>query len=172
MIIRPMTSADHPAVLALNEANVPDVGPMDGSKLDLLSKDSPFSLVVEDPNDQNVVGMLIGLVGGSVYPSPNYLWFAERHGDDFAYVDRVALAPAARGQGLGVDLYQRFEQWAQNHHLGLLCAEVNTVPPNPRSAKFHEAYGFSVVEVRRPYGSAEEVAMYEKPILPATGAAG
>lgn len=165
MRIRPYDEADAEAVLGLNAANVPEVGPMDAAKLSLLIADSPYARVVEDPDTGDVVGVLIGLAGGSSYGSPNYRWFSERNGARFAYVDRVALAEAARGLGLGPELYRGFEQWATEQGLGVLCAEVNTIPPNPRSLRFHELFGFAVVATCRPYGPDEEVAMLEKPLV-------
>lgn len=158
-MIRPYRSADAEAVLALNEVNVPDVGTMDTEKLRLFVDHSPFFRVVEV--DGHVVGMLVGLTETeTVYPSPNYRWFCERN-EAFAYIDRVALAESTRGQGWGPALYREFEVWARAEGKPLLCAEVNTIPPNPRSLRFHEIYGFVEVSRERPYGPDEEVAMLE-----------
>ena len=158
-MIRPYRSPDADAVLALNEANVPDVGTMDAEKLQLFVDHSPYFRVVE-LNGQ-VVGMLVGLTEAeTVYPSPNFKWFCERH-QSFAYVDRVALAESTRGQGWGPALYKDFEGWARSQNKPFLCAEVNTIPDNPRSLRFHEIYGFVEVGRERPYGADEEVAMLE-----------
>ncbi len=161
MKIRPFEPADADAVIELNAANVPDVGPMDADKLAVLVEDSPYFQVVEADNGA-IVGLLIGLDGDSRYASPNYRWFVERHGSQFAYVDRIALAEPTRGYGLGPELYHGFEQWAANAGLAVLCAEVNTIPPNDRSLRFHQIFGFEVVAHCRPYGPDEEVAMVEK----------
>ena len=37
----------------------------------------------------------------------------------------------------------------------LLCAEVNTEPPNPRSLRFHDLFGFDMVAQFEPTGSPE-----------------
>lgn len=158
-MIRPYQPSDAGAVLALNEANVPEVGTMDADKLQLFADHSPYFRVVEV--DGQVVGMLVGLTEAEImYPSPNFKWFCERH-DSFAYVDRVALAESTRGQGWGPALYKEFDAWARAQGKPFLCAEVNTIPANPRSVRFHEIYGFAEVSRERPYGPDEEVAMFE-----------
>jgi uncharacterized protein len=163
-MIRPFAAGDEAALLALNESNVPEVGPMSADKLALFARISPFFEVVEI--DDQVVGMLIGLTEQQTeYSSPNYQWFSRRH-QRFAYVDRIALAPSTRGQGWGPELYRRFEGWAHDNDKPFLCAEVNTVPANPRSMRFHELFGFADVGRCRPYGPDEEVAMVEKVVPP------
>jgi predicted GNAT superfamily acetyltransferase len=158
--MRAYEMSDAREVLAINEECVPEVGAMDVERLELLQRNSGFFAVVEV--DDAVVGFLLGLDEHALeYESPNYRWFSERHAS-FAYIDRIALSEAARGMGLGQDLYRAFEAWSIGHGKPLLTAEVNTIPDNPRSHRFHETFGFSVVERVRPYGPDEEVAMYEK----------
>lgn len=162
-MIRDATRADHAAVLALNAANVPEVGTMDAAKLDFFFDESPYFKVVE--LDGDVAGFLIGLTEGNTdYPSKNYHWFIERH-DSFAYVDRIAIGASARGQGWGPALYTDFEGWAIANNRPRLAAEVNTEPPNPRSLRFHEIFGFQQVGRFRPYGPDEEVAMVIKELI-------
>lgn len=166
-MIRPFRPTDREAVWAINEANVPEVGSLDSERLDLLIRLSPFFRVVEV--DGVVVGFLLGLTHESVeYPSKNFAWFSERF-DRFAYVDRIALSEATRGQGWGPALYHEFEAWARAEHLGRLCAEINTIPANPRSLRFHELFGFAVVARTHPYGPDTEVAMVVKDLSPDPG---
>ncbi len=160
-MIRDYTSADADSVLALNESNIPEVGPMDRAKLALFETESPCFKVVEV--EGSVAGMLIMLDETSNYPSPSYRWFRDRH-DSFAYVDRIALGEAARGQGWGPALYEVATACGSDNGKPVLCAEVNTVPPNPRSMRFHEINGFVVVDHFQPYGGEETVAMVEKPL--------
>lgn len=151
---------DAEAILQINRECVPEVGEMDAAKLALFERIAGFFVVVE--HDDNIAGFLIGLDEAAIdYTSPNYRWFAERHGT-FAYVDRIALSESARGNGFGRDLYRAFEAWAVGQGKPMLTAEVNTIPDNPRSHRFHETFGFAEVQRRRPYGPDEEVAMYEK----------
>ena len=157
-VIRRFRHSDVDAVLALNAANVPEVGPMDRTKLDLLEDAAALFAVVE--LDGSIEGALVVLEEGSAYASPNYRWFSDRH-DEFAYVDRIMLSPATRGMGWGIKLYDAGVSTARRLGKGVLTAEVNTEPPNPRSVRFHEAFGFVEVGRERPYGPHEEVAMFE-----------
>lgn len=158
-------SSDAERVLAINAECVPEVGTMDAEKLAYFEQSASFFAVVEaDDAAGAVAGFLIGLDEHTVgYPSPNYAWFAERY-PSFAYVDRIAITEGGRGRGFGPDLYRAFEAWAFGHGKPVLLAEVNTIPDNPRSHQFHEAFGFVELERRRPYGPDEEVAMYAKTI--------
>lgn len=163
VLVRDYRAADGPAILALNQANQPEVGPMDEAKLAWFADHAPFFKVVERAS--SVCGFLIGLTDAEEgYPSPNYRWFAERY-DRFAYVDRVALSPANRGQGIGPMLYFEFASWATAAGKPTLCAEVNTVPENPRSLRFHDIFGFGGVGRCQPYGGEEEVAMLAKSLV-------
>jgi len=155
-MIRSYTPADRSAVLAINDANVPEVGPLDDAKLDLLLDEAESFLVVEI--DSVVVGLMVLLGPGGTYASPNYRWFSERY-DQFVYVDRIALAESARGRGWGPALYARFEELALERGVVTMAAEVNTVPFNERSLRFHAIAGFEEVDRCRPYGGDEEVAM-------------
>lgn len=128
--------------------------------------------VVEDAGA--VVALLVGLTEGTAYDSPNYRWFANRH-QRFAYVDRVAVNEAFRGTGIAQDLYRSFEAWARERGAGVLCAEVNTEPPNPRSLRFHQRLGFEVVGEIEPRPDTEPghlVAMVEKVLAGNGGEAG
>ncbi len=160
-MIRNYQPTDFEAVMRVNASNVPEVGEMDGPKLELLLDEAGLVQVVEV--DGSVEGMMFLLVEGGTYASANYAYFCQRH-QAFAYVDRIALAEGARGQGWGPELYKNAEQWAKENAKPFLVAEVNTVPNNPRSIRFHEIFGFTEVERRNPYGSEEEVAMFEKAV--------
>ncbi len=151
-MIRPYADDDKADVLALNAACVPEVGPMDGDKLAAFVEWAPYVRVV-DVGDA-IVGFLVGLTEQSPYSSPNFGWFAERH-SSFAYVDRVAVAEAQRGDGWGPALYRDVERWAKEIGRPVLCAEVNVEPPNPRSLRFHEIFGFDSIEHFEPTGSPE-----------------
>ncbi len=72
--------------------------------------------------------------------------------------------PAARGLGIADALYDEFEVWARSTGRPVVCAEVNTQPPNPRSLRFHARRGFTQVAELAPYGGDERVAMVEKPL--------
>lgn len=151
-MIRRYDPADADAVLALNAACVPEVGPMDSTRLAAFADWAPYFKVVEA--DGAIVALLIGLTEDAPYGSPNFGWFVDRY-PLFAYIDRVAVSEAERGAGWGPKLYRDFEQWAIDNQRPMLCAEVNVEPPNPRSLRFHEIYGFDAVEQFEPTGSAD-----------------
>lgn len=158
--IRPVTAADLDAVRRLNAANVPAVGPLDEDRLALFTTEAEAFWVAADDGG-GVVALFVGLLAGHDYASPNYRWFGQRR-RHFAYVDRVAIAPQARGTGLADDLYDQWEAVAIAAGAPVVCAEVNIRPPNPRSMSFHQRRGFVPVDELAPYGDDQRVAMLEK----------
>ncbi len=78
------------------------------------------------------------------YASPNFVWFRQRY-ERFVYVDRVAVAAAARGRGHARRLYADLLRHARAAgHVRIAC-EVNSDPPNPASAALHASLGFAEV---------------------------
>jgi uncharacterized protein len=136
--LRTATAADWPSIVALNQAEVPLVGP-------LADVDGPWFLSRSDvtviERADAIVAVLITLRDGSDYASPNYAWFAVRY-DRFAYVDRIVVRADHAGAGLGRVLYDHAVAHAQRP---VLTAEVNLDPPNLRSLEFHRRYGFQQV---------------------------
>lgn len=155
-VIRPYEPRDQVEVLAVNESCMPEVGPMDADKLDRFASWNSFIRVLESNAGaaSSIVGMMVGFNAGVPYESPNYGWFAQRY-SSFAYVDRIALLPEARGNGWGPRFYVEFSRWAAENGSSMLCAEVNTVPPNPRSIAFHESFGFDAIEEFAPRGTED-----------------
>ena len=78
------------------------------------------------------------------YDSPNFLWFRARHAR-FVYVDRIVVAPHARGRGHARRLYDDLFARARHAGHGQIVCEVNIQPPNPPSDAFHAALGFREV---------------------------
>jgi predicted GNAT superfamily acetyltransferase len=140
---RPASAADWDAICALNDAEVPNVGPLGGADRDWYLANS--SVTVADAAE-GVVGLVVVIHDGSGYASPNYRWFSARY-TEFAYVDRVVVAAHRAGAGLGRRLYDSVVAAARAAGKPVLTAEVNADPPNDRSLAFHTQYGF--VEVGR-----------------------
>lgn len=165
-VVRPLEAADLDAVRELNAANVPAVGVLDDDRVALFRRAATWWVAL---HDDTLVATLVGLREGVEYASPNYRWFADRH-PRFAYVDRIAVAPAARGTGLAQQLYERWFALARTDEVPVVCAEVNVVPPNPRSTAFHLRLGFSSVAELAPYDGDERVALMERALAaPADG---
>ena len=154
LVFRPYTPADADAVLRLNAANEPEVGPLDAASLGRLAGQSPFFPVAEGP--AGVIGYLLALGEGADYGSLNYGWFAARL-RSYLYIDRVAFAPEFRGVGAGREVYGRAEAFAASAGLLWLACEVNLDPPNPASLMFHDRLGFA--EVGRQWAGGKQVSM-------------
>jgi predicted GNAT superfamily acetyltransferase len=103
-----------------------------------------------------VDGLLIAFDQNADYDSPNFLWFQSRF-SHFVYVDRVAVAPEARGRGLARSLYLKlFSKAAQSGHDKVFC-EINLTPPNPESDAFHAALGFKEIGSGSVHGGQKTV---------------
>ncbi|MEO7397251.1 MAG: GNAT family N-acetyltransferase [Ilumatobacteraceae bacterium] len=140
MTIRLLQSDDLAACVALNNDSVPAVSETTAAAMEGLVRDSLLSLVAE--RDGVVVGFCINFAPGADYRSVNYRWFSDRY-DDFAYLDRIVISPAARNSGVGAAMYAEVEERVAGAPW-LLC-EVNLRPRNDGSLRFHERLGFAEV---------------------------
>ncbi len=86
--------------------------------------------------------LLLAFDQDAAYDNPNFRWFKDRF-PRFVYVDRVVVAPAARGRGLARALYRALFDRAGAYDR-VVC-EINLDPPNPASDAFHAALGFEPV---------------------------
>jgi uncharacterized protein len=151
--VRAATVADHPAVHALNQAAVPAMNAVgEAFFADMAARAAAF-LVAE--REATIVGFLLALPPEVPYESANYRWFSSRY-DDFVYIDRVAVAAAERGAGVGRALYDALGAAVGERRL---CCEVNLQPPNPGSLAFHVRLGFRVVGEQDTEGGAKRVAL-------------
>ena len=131
--------AHHPAALALVAAHEVETGPLDAPALDAMLGMACAAPALTDGDA--LLGFAIAIPPGRAYASPNYRWVAARL-DRFAYIDRVIVAPGARGRGVGRALYAAVEAEARAAGFVRLACEVNLDPPNPASDSFHAALGF------------------------------
>jgi predicted GNAT superfamily acetyltransferase len=139
MRIRDATTADFDAILALNEASVSLLSPLSPQRLTELHARAALHRVVE--RDGEVIGFLLAFRDGADYDSPNYRWFAERY-PRFLYVDRVVVADAARGHGVGTLLYRDMFEFAATSAVDLVTCEFDVEPANPASERFHAGFSF------------------------------
>ncbi len=147
-------------MLALNEANVELLAPMDAPRLSELQGWASRADVIEV--DGVFAGFVITMGPGTGYDSPNYRWFAEQYDGRFHYLDRIVLDDAFRRLGLASAVYDVVE--ADAAVSGRLTLEVNAEPPNPASLAFHAGRGYA--EVGRLGGPGKTVALMAKRLTP------
>ena len=139
--IRPFVSADADRLVAINAAAVPATNLITRSELEELVASSLVCLVAE--LNGIPTGFLLCLGEGLGYESANYRWLSEHH-DRFAYIDRICVDEAARGNRVGEKLYLALFQKLAGTDRPFVC-EVNKRPPNPGSLRFHERLGFAQI---------------------------
>lgn len=146
------------AVLALNNAHPAEVSVLDEAAMRALLAQAIYAPVIGDGD-----AFMIVLDHAAEYASPNYAWVKSRYAR-FAYVDRLVVAPAARGRGLARRMYAGlFQAAAEAGHTVVLC-EVNQEPPNPASDALHAALGFQPVGTATVYGGSRTVQYLARPL--------
>ena len=138
LAIRDVREHDLDAVLALNNNAGPSIIPIDAARLRHLFEIAAYFRVAEV--DGHIAGFLIALTPGVAYESANYRWFSARH-PEFVYIDRIVIARAQRGLGLGRVFYADAQSYAEVRS-PLLCCEVFLDPRDDVSVLFHGTYGF------------------------------
>jgi predicted GNAT superfamily acetyltransferase len=156
MNVREMTRADWPTVLALNEASVRELSPLDEARLEYILELAHAALVVD--REGEVAAVAIAIAPGTPYDSANYRWFAERY-ERFLYLDRIAVGAAHRRHGLGALVYDAMEEAARP--FGQMVCDVNVKPRNDASLGFHAARGYEDVG-RLAHGEVKTVALMRK----------
>ena len=140
-LIADVSPQDLAEILALNESEVPHVGRVDIERMHWFAENATYFRVAK--LDGQLGAFLIGLRPGTSYQSLNYRWFCDRY-EDFAYVDRIAVATAGRRLGLASRLYDDFAA-AMPPSVDVMTCEVNIRPPNESSMLFHTRLGFREV---------------------------
>jgi len=158
--IREIASADIPALVRINDEASPAVPVTPLPEFAELVALSTIALVAERSSEP--VGFLLAMDPGLDYASENYRFFSERS-SDFLYIDRIVLAPEARGAGLGSELYGRIFAAATQRGASEVTCEVNVEPPNPASLAFHAALGFAEVARQSTKGGSVVVALLAAP---------
>lgn len=145
-------------VLALNESEVPHLGKVDIDQITWFAGHASYFRVAMA--EDQVAGFMVGLRPGTSYQSPNYRWFCERY-EDFAYVDRVAVAINYRRYGLASRLYDDFAA-SVPASVSVMTCEVNIRPPNEDSMRFHQRLGFREIGTQATENGTKEVALLAK----------
>jgi uncharacterized protein len=160
-MIRDATSADFPAILALNAESVHFLSPLDAARLRHLHAQAAYCRVVE--HDGKIAAFLLAFRERADYDSPNYRWFAQ-HYAQFLYIDRIVVAGAARGLGFGAQLYDDILAFAAATYADRLTCEFDIEPPNPVSAAFHSRYGFREVGRQWIGGDKKQVSLQAREV--------
>ena len=139
VMIRRLRETDLDWALALNASLDVELSPLTRQGLaDIV--DAAFHARVAAPQ----WGLLIAFDQDADYRSPNFLWFKARL-PRFVYVDRIAVAKAARGRGVARRLYDDLFAAARDAGHDRIVCEVNVDPPNPASDGFHARFGFTEI---------------------------
>lgn len=156
VLIRALVAEDFADIIRLNDAEAESTSEMDLPRLEALIAWSAYARVAEAKGA--VVGFVLAMDAGSAYPNPNLDWFRGRCAS-FLYVDRIVVAAAASGQGVGRALYADLFAFARSHGIPAVTCEYNLVPPNPGSAAFHAKLGFAEAGTQWLNGGAKKVSM-------------
>lgn len=136
---QPLFPGDEQALLALNNAHAEELSFLTIGRFRHMAGAAFMAVRVG-----NADAYIVAFDQGADYDSPNFLWFRERY-SRFVYVDRICVAPHARGRGLARAFYEHLFAVARSAgHQHVVC-EVNSDPPNPASDAFHAAMGFAAV---------------------------
>ncbi|MEL7109195.1 MAG: GNAT family N-acetyltransferase [Pseudomonadota bacterium] len=164
MPIRPYRETDLDLLHAANVASVPGVGAATRDELQTWI-DLSTCFVATTETDEPLGFITLIPTGVHAYESANLRWFeqySDRTGKAVIYVDRIALLPEARGQRLGEKLYQAaFAHFANLDEIG---CEVNTLPPNPGSHRFHQRLGFDDAGTQVFVPGEKAVTYYVRPL--------
>jgi predicted GNAT superfamily acetyltransferase len=163
MIIRDITEADFSVVLELNLESVHFLSPLSRGRLETLLAQSAYHKVLEQ--DGRVIAFLLTFCADADYNSPNFLWFKERY-PSFMYIDRLVVRDGFRNKGIGKLLYRDLIAFCRERNLPRITCEVDAVPPNPVSLRFHRAHGFREVGSHSPYDGKKQVSLMEMLIPP------
>ena len=139
------------ALLALNNAHAQELSWLEPERLEYLIREAFLARRIG-----RLDAFLLAFDQDARYDSPNFIWFRARY-PRFVYVDRIVVAPSARGRGCARRLYDDlFEHAARDGHDRVVC-EVNKAPPNPAFDAFHAALGFVEVGSASVHGGSRTV---------------
>lgn len=158
MKIRALAQTDYDWFLALNQACLPAVSALTAERTAKLVGEAGYARLLI--SEERPLGALLAFWPDADYDSLNFLWFKARY-ERFLYIDRVMVEAEARGQGVGAALYADLFAFAEDRNTPVTC-EVNRLPPNPGSLRFHEQRGFMPVGEQQTEGGKKVVVMMER----------
>ena len=152
--IEQATKDDLKSILFLNQDSIPAVS---SSNLEMMK----HFLIICDyfkicTINGEIIGFLNALLPSKNYKSEHYKWFNNRY-ESFIYVDRIIFNKTYQNQGYGTVFYDDLINSIENKPLDIAC-EINTIPYNKQSIRFHKKYGFK--EVGRKDINSEKSVIY------------
>jgi predicted GNAT superfamily acetyltransferase len=160
-MIEPISPDAEQAVLALNNEHAEELSWLEPARLSALISHAFYARRIG-----NLEAFLLAFDQDADYDSPNFLWFQARY-SRFVYVDRIAVAAAARGRGHARSLYHDLFDAAANNGHDIVVCEVNSDPPNPASDAFHAALGFIEIGQAAIHSSTKSVRYFARSLRPA-----
>jgi uncharacterized protein len=154
--IRDAAVADFERIVAINTMFVQETSAMDIARLRQLHV-LAFHHRVAVVDDQ-IAGFLLTMRDDAAYANDNFEWFSARY-PRFVYVDRIVVAAAASGHGIGRRLYGDLFARSRANDIGIVACEYNIEPPNPASKAFHDRFGFVEVGTQRVAGGSKLVSL-------------
>lgn len=158
--IRQAVPADYDWILDVNEKNVEVLAPMDIDKLKLFAEKMADMLLVIEEEGEKAAFLIALREGCSLYDSENYRWFCDKY-EKFLYIDRIVIAEGFRGRGIGREIYRYVFDYARANGVSFVTAEIDTIPYNGPSLKFHDAMGFREVGTQYVRNGAVRVSLQE-----------
>lgn len=162
--IRCAVDSDFDRIVLLNTAVVRETSAMDRPRLQQLHALAFHHRVAVI--DGEVAGFLLAMRDGAAYANDNFDWFSARY-PRFVYVDRIVVAAAAAGTGIGRRLYDDLFDRARRLGIGVVACEYNLEPPNPASGRFHDRFGFREVGRQHVAGGTKLVSLQTAEVLEA-----
>lgn len=154
--VRSAAEKDFDRIVQLNAAVVRETSAMDLARLQQLHALAFHHRVAVI--DGEVTGFLMAMRDGAAYANDNFDWFSARY-PRFVYVDRIVVAAAAAGTGIGRRLYDDLFDRARQLGIGVIACEYNLEPPNPASKVFHDRFGFTEVGRQHVAGGTKLVSL-------------
>ncbi|MCP5396190.1 MAG: GNAT family N-acetyltransferase [Sphingomonadaceae bacterium] len=143
--IRPVRDTDTEIIVSLNRAVEAVTSPMDTARCRELLSIASYCLIAEEEGE--TLGFVLAMQQGDPYENGNFAWFGERL-NNFIYIDRIVVADFARSKGLGKILYDHLAEEARSQGKLMMAAEMDLVPRNDGSHRFHARYGFMQLGTR------------------------
>ena len=142
-------------IINLNKKNMPAVGELDEELYYRFLEHSDYFKLIR--YNSLLIGFLVGLLPNRPYYSVNYKWFENKY-KSFIYIDRIVILSKYQNMGFGSLFYDDLRSNFKNCCDFLTC-EINIMPSNDVSMKFHKKYGFKEVGQQRTENDKKIVSM-------------